>query len=335
MGQRANLVIVERGKWKLYYDHWCANRLHIELFWGPDIATEYIEQRQPCVDREDWLDEVWCEGGAIVDYDRKVLVWYGGEDILNDIPLRRAFLLLLGQQWRDWEVRWAHEGIVEIGTYLGFPPGKFLVDRLPDAAEAAVRLLDEYPEDNNLLLTLRRGGITLAARAFGTEESLELGVEQFPILEALCRSEHIEWTGGPPTIGLHIDSDKQSISYWYAHPREAIEERVGRGWPGWNTKWLKDRYEEQLLMSDDIVRLQISNEVDLQRSLIEHLRLACEKRATNPAADLAPRIGATGINPRTNEARGSVGLLSAKLLLLDALEATLASGSSSIWNIPN
>jgi hypothetical protein len=31
MEQRANLVVVNDGDWQLYYDHWCANRLDIEL----------------------------------------------------------------------------------------------------------------------------------------------------------------------------------------------------------------------------------------------------------------------------------------------------------------
>lgn len=106
MGQRANLVIVRRGDWRLYYDHWCANRLDIELFWGPRLAAELIEQRAPLDDRQGWLDEVWCEGAAVLDEDRQVLLWFGGEDVLYDIPLRRAFLELMRCQWPGWEVRW-------------------------------------------------------------------------------------------------------------------------------------------------------------------------------------------------------------------------------------
>ena len=100
MGQRANLVIYKNRDWSLYYDHWCANRLDIELFWGPESATEFVKQRSPLDDRDDWLDEVWCEGGALIDHDSQLLLWFGGEDIIYDIPLRRAFLELMTYRWK-------------------------------------------------------------------------------------------------------------------------------------------------------------------------------------------------------------------------------------------
>src|SRR5262245_65441601 len=106
MGQRANLVIVRRQDWRLYYDHWRPNRLDIELFWGPRLAAEFIEQREPLSDPDDWLDEVWCEGAAVLDEDRKVLVWYGGEDIEYDLTSRRGFLELIKVLWQGRDVRW-------------------------------------------------------------------------------------------------------------------------------------------------------------------------------------------------------------------------------------
>jgi hypothetical protein len=65
MGQRANLLIIESGRGTLYYDHWCANRLDDELFWGPEEALHFIRQRDP-IGADGWLDEVWCEGAAVV-----------------------------------------------------------------------------------------------------------------------------------------------------------------------------------------------------------------------------------------------------------------------------
>src|SRR5438874_1905161 len=118
MGQRANLVVVRNGAWKLFYDHWCANRLDTELFWGPGLATQFIEQRAALEDRNDWLDEVWAEGAAIVDHDHQTLLWYGGEDILYDIPRRRVLLEMMQSQWPAWMIRWAAGGIAEIGAYV-------------------------------------------------------------------------------------------------------------------------------------------------------------------------------------------------------------------------
>lgn len=66
MGQRANLIIVEYGKYELFYSHWAANTLTRDLFWSPEFATAFVQmQRQ--VDESGWLDDVWAEGGAVID----------------------------------------------------------------------------------------------------------------------------------------------------------------------------------------------------------------------------------------------------------------------------
>jgi len=104
MGQRANLIVGQQGRWRLYYDHWCANRLDVELFWGPEPARRFIEQFD-AVDESRWLDEVWCEGAAVPDLDDRVLVFFGGEDIIGDITLRRTHLSLMRDMWPGWQIK--------------------------------------------------------------------------------------------------------------------------------------------------------------------------------------------------------------------------------------
>ncbi|MBC8059312.1 MAG: hypothetical protein H7Y18_01450 [Clostridiaceae bacterium] len=88
MGQRANLIIVKKDSYDLYYSHWCANTLPRDIFWGPEHAINFI-QLQVKKDIDDWwLDDIWAEGGVIVDIEKKILLMYGGENILFDIPLR-------------------------------------------------------------------------------------------------------------------------------------------------------------------------------------------------------------------------------------------------------
>jgi hypothetical protein len=65
------------------------------------------------------LDDVWCEGAALMDIDNKVLLLFGGEDIKFDPPLRRVYLQLLRSAWSGWGIRWAFEGVVDIADYLG------------------------------------------------------------------------------------------------------------------------------------------------------------------------------------------------------------------------
>ena len=174
VGQRANFVIVKNGDWRLYYDHWCANRIDVELFWGPRLAAAFIEQLEPLADRDDWLDDVWCEGGAVLDLDRRELTWFGGEDILMDVPLRRACLALMKRQWPGWEIRWAAGAIVDLGACV-----EVSADQLTDPDKSSDRkdfeLLTDDPELNETLLTVRSRGSSSATRIFGYEERLVVG----------------------------------------------------------------------------------------------------------------------------------------------------------------
>ena len=46
MGQRANLIIVQYGQYKLFYSHWAANTLTRDLFWSPEFATAFIQMQK-------------------------------------------------------------------------------------------------------------------------------------------------------------------------------------------------------------------------------------------------------------------------------------------------
>ena len=92
MGHRANLIVVRAGGYDLYYSHWAANTLPRDLFWGPAHALAFARAQRPA---DDWLDDVWAEGGAVIDPGARVLRLFGGEDLASDVPLRRLYLRLL------------------------------------------------------------------------------------------------------------------------------------------------------------------------------------------------------------------------------------------------
>jgi hypothetical protein len=118
MGHRANLVIVENQEHQLFYSHWCANSLDRNLFWGVEHSLAFIRLQEE-VNELGWLDEVWAEGGVVVDLDNKILLLFGGEDLIYDILLRHFYLQLIQQVWRGWTVKWAYQGIVDIAGYVG------------------------------------------------------------------------------------------------------------------------------------------------------------------------------------------------------------------------
>src|ERR1041385_5492181 len=104
MGQRANLILVDGTGYHLYYCHWCASELPQAVFWGPQFTIPDVLQQRAVGKDNGWLDDVWAEGGMLLDTVRHILLVYGGYDIPADPPLLRLYLELMRETWADWEV---------------------------------------------------------------------------------------------------------------------------------------------------------------------------------------------------------------------------------------
>jgi hypothetical protein len=89
------------------------------LFPGPAAALTSVRL---CERKEWWLDDCWAEGGALLDLDHCVLIFWGGEDLMYEPGLRRVFMKLIKTTWPGWRVQWATEGPVTIVEYLKMDP---------------------------------------------------------------------------------------------------------------------------------------------------------------------------------------------------------------------
>lgn len=328
MGQRCNLVIVRDGDWRLYYDHWAANRLDAELFFGPAAATAFIEARDPQPDRRDWLDEVWAEGGAVIDHDKRALIWYGGEDILYDIPRRRSLLALMRVTWPGWQLRWAAGGIAELGALFGLDPAAFTT-RAPESFHGDFTFNAADPDGNDTLVTTRRAGRLRVGRTHGFEAILT-GPRLTAALHRLARHDRLDWTGPFPTAGIHLDEDTRTLGLWCAPETCDLEARLTRAWPGWRCLWWRDAYEPHLAAAAADITLPAIDLAALQRDLIATLREQCHHEARNPARESLAALQREGtlqgpieLNPFTDITRASAGDPIEKHRLLDALEARL------------
>jgi hypothetical protein len=238
MGQRANLILVEGREYQLFYSHWCANTLPRNLFWGPQHAAAFI-RIQRAVDDSGWLDEVWAEGGALLDLDRKHFLLYGGEDVLYDVPLRRVYLELLGQVWKGWSVRWAFEGIADLADYVGYPRDRVLSN--DDQESTDDTSAPPAQKDWTDLVASARfddGTVCLYPLAGDVATYLSSGPK---LVENLRKADghpelHLdEWTKEFPGGGFHLDLLAQRLEFWVARDAPDIGKRVGRAWPGWET----------------------------------------------------------------------------------------------------
>ena len=101
MGNRANFVIVKDQDWQLYYSHWAGCRILDALIGGPELALRYAESlRQRAKDQ--WVDPVWADGGVLVDLDRRRVLFFGDE-LMVEMAERRALMSALPDLWSGWQ----------------------------------------------------------------------------------------------------------------------------------------------------------------------------------------------------------------------------------------
>lgn len=263
MGQRANLVIVRSGGgYDLFYNHWCANTLPLYLFWGPDYAEAFI-RTQAQVDESGWLDDIWAEGGAVMDAGRRVLLFYGGEDILYDIPLRKCYLSLLHKVWAGWEIRWAHGGIADLAAYVDHPVEKVIAakeDSLCDSSLAPP--LDSDWTDTIGSVRFEDGELLLYPLSGEAEGYLMNGS---PMVKNIRRSYgrsdlNIEdETPNFPTGGFHIDVIERTVELWHASPHSDLASKLEARWEGWSLTDCCDDYERQAESCDGKLALPVQS----------------------------------------------------------------------------
>jgi hypothetical protein len=239
VGHRANYVLVDDGGFSLFYSHWGANRVDRDFFWGPAHALDFVRKQDPT---NEWLDEVWCEGGALIDVPKRVLLFFGGEDICHD-PLRhRVTLALMRRPWAGWTVSWAREGLGDFADHLGLSRDLVSSGSGPDARDLAD--LDGEPLDwpsGVVSLRLADGRVAIHRVVFDARELFDFGPGVVDRLAArpgsatMTVSLHGE---GGACGGIHLDVAARQITLW-----SPGYDKVRRAWAGWQLVHHGDRFE--------------------------------------------------------------------------------------------
>src|SRR5438045_2436345 len=115
MGHRANYVIIERGKHNVYFYNWGGLSLISDIFYGPEITESFVRSLIPV---EDLLTDIWCEGGVLLDYDQKQLMFFSWH-ILDNPVIVSHYSRLLQITYPGWDIRWATNEIRDICRYIG------------------------------------------------------------------------------------------------------------------------------------------------------------------------------------------------------------------------
>lgn len=240
MGSRANYAIIENGSAELFYSHWGAQRVDRDFFFGPDVALTVIRATRP-EPFDHIMNDIWCEGGALVDMDGKRLIVWGGEDIPYDVRLRQFWLELVRIGWEGWNVEWADHGIADLADQLDIPIGK-VVDGEPHPPLVEFKeefLHREVRLSKTFVTVLWEEGDT-ADYLIGTEPGVFVtaGPALLDHLRARPRVpipfEDEHW----PNRCMHIDTPRRTLHLalgrgWY---QTAWEPVIGRYWPGWDVR---------------------------------------------------------------------------------------------------
>jgi hypothetical protein len=246
MGNRANLVIVEHGDWTLHYSHWAGCRMLDGLAFGPDFALRYIKSHRLCPQGE-WTDPLWADGGALVDIDQRRLLFFGDE-LMTTMPERRAMLAVLAMTWPDYSVGWAYGGTVEIAAYVG-----------------AEHRWEVGRRGQKLKLARGRDGLCQVVSVVGTDRRVRLwplwwgysAAWQGPSLLNCLPGKGISRTRREmiPESGVHIDVPKQQVGAWVTTEARGLFDLLQDRWPGWQTDFWEDRYEEQVSRCEGALRV--------------------------------------------------------------------------------
>jgi hypothetical protein len=328
MGHRANYVVVERGARELYYSHWTANTLTRDLFWGPEWALPFVRRQERT---EEWLDDIWCEGAALVDLDRKVLLLFGGEDEKYDVAHRRVYLSLLRSVWAGWEVRWAHEGLIDVVDHLGLARALVRSDRkddVPGAPDAAGEWIESA-----VSVRWADGRTGIYALGNSADAAVFHGAELLSVMRRLDSSGHGRDRLAVPTDctgGVHIDERRRQVDFWLASTKPEAGARAARGWPGWEVAWRHDDFDMHGALAEGRLTFDIPPEKKLLANIVRSLEYAPGEHRGVRAAEIAAVLAREGkrveVNPRALvDAPQTVPVEERRSILARALAARAAA----------
>lgn len=122
MGHRAQYCIVRNGGQRWFHSHWGGLSIAETICTGPETAERDIKGETEIGSGDGAFDDLWCEGGCVLDWDVRRLLFFGGEYLTCSRRRRETFLRLIQPLWEGWTLHWASGGPSELAQYAGNDP---------------------------------------------------------------------------------------------------------------------------------------------------------------------------------------------------------------------
>ena len=222
MGSRANIVVIKNSNSQIFYHHWIAQYIDALIILGEPNLRAFLQQECDIDEDENSLmDNVWAEGGLLLDYDHKQLMWFGGEDSEGYKSYLDALTILLTLAWPGWDIKWADKGNYDFGVNLKFEENELQQitgDRLEQASKNLHSVAWSPLIDQAGIITIK-GAKECVSRATGccfVDDLLSFGIELASLYESMDASEVV--------IDERPDEDLQRWVQWAVDPWHAKQE---------------------------------------------------------------------------------------------------------------
>lgn len=240
MGCRANYVIVGDDGFELFYSNAGAVPLLENLAEGPAVIRRFRSERVV----GHWLDDVWCEGAALVDTANRVLLHFTWH--LDGIAERARRLAEIRRAWSGWDVRWAYGGIEDVVAYLGLDRRSVRTPR--ESPESMSIVQEEDPRDGSCVVTVRDAGGGL--RGYWLYhlfcEPLWIGPRLVDLVAPLVPvTDRGVLSSDLFDLGVHVDVARREVGFWTAATFNGTVDELAACWPGWRFEFWEDRHDEQ------------------------------------------------------------------------------------------
>ena len=291
MGNRANIVLVDRDGWQLRYSHWAGCRILDVLIGGPAMAKRYVLALQ---DGEFWTDELWADGGLVLDLVEQKLVFFGDE-LMTTMNERRAMFEGLAILWPGYSISWAYDATAEIAGYVGadFP----MRDR---PSQPELILADDTDHLHHLVTVVGDDGVLRAWPLWWGSSAAWHGPQLLDILPGAGRTALS--LGTIPESGIHVDVSAKTLGVWLTNPVPGLFRWLPQLWPGWHIEQWGDRYEEQLFRCGPSIvepELDIASGVVAAESWLR--RRAFQSYEDSPAGAISQLAGMFGVPDADSE----------------------------------
>ena len=257
MGCRGTFVIRENGINTYLYDGSFGAGIMPDLFYGVDSTLDLFSRGS---EQATILDGVW-EGGVLVDLDAKVMMFWGSDVLLDNVPLIPHLISFMkNYTWQGWDVRHAQWGMSSMGKYLDLPEFSQPLTYQKISKENREYHLNwwievdrsgaEYNEEQTVIsYKTSNGDISNYATSVESDSTLALGEDLFQILKDRKTVPLLHQRDVYDC--LYIDEQNKTVHVFWGYPSSfySLEYQI-RYWSGWQVEWVDEGYVGHLKLID-------------------------------------------------------------------------------------